>query len=212
MQLADGPASQGASVRARLTTPTLLTCALWLQASTPTRIAEAEPYIQAVIDKQKIDKPTAQLEATPHLMLAAAIHKTPGREAEAYKLLKDALKNGDNGANPPTILMAKASVARALRRVYRVREAKELETAVMYVHSLLVLAYRLLMQSRCSRWILDHQHVPPSMIRKDVGDAAAPPGTRDMILDDPRLKKYFSSRVEMPGMGMFGGTAVITFG
>lgn len=67
------------------------------------------------------------------MLLAVALHKTPGREDEAYKILKHAIENGDGGAGPYTFLWAKSAIARMLRRVKRDEEAKELEEEVMYV-------------------------------------------------------------------------------
>ena len=67
------------------------------------------------------------------MLLAVALHKTPGREDEAYKILKNAMEHGDGGAGPYTFLWAKSAIARMLRRVKRDEEAKELEEEVMYV-------------------------------------------------------------------------------
>lgn len=70
------------------------------------------------------------------MLLAVSLHKTAGREDEAYKILKDAVEHGDGGAGPYTFLWAKAAIARMLRRVKRDEEAKELEEEVVYVFCL----------------------------------------------------------------------------
>ncbi|KZV73043.1 hypothetical protein PENSPDRAFT_575246 [Peniophora sp. CONT] len=161
-----------------------------LRYSQPSRITEAEPYLRAVIEGHEGPTP----EDTPAMLLAVALHKTPGRENEAYKILKDAMEHGDGGAGPYTFLWAKSAIARMLRRVKRDEEAKELEEEVI-------------------DWIKWHPYgMPPSKLRALVVDDAEPDDAPNAILDDPRVKEQLGNAVEIPGgIGMFGNT-VIHFG
>ena len=85
MQLADGQLTQGMFIVLRTVLCECLSCSYGLdetQYSKPSRITEAESYLRAVIDGHKGHTP----EDTPAMLLAVAIHKTPGREDEAYKI------------------------------------------------------------------------------------------------------------------------------
>ncbi|KAJ7507274.1 hypothetical protein B0H11DRAFT_2219103 [Mycena galericulata] len=81
-----------------------------LRYSTPTRIAEAAPYLERVIAHFQSEHPNGEVDDTPEMYLGVALHKTAGQEDAA--------------------LWSRACFSRLLRRMGRVAEAEEQENAI----------------------------------------------------------------------------------
>lgn len=102
------------------------------QYSTPTRIAEAVPYLEKIIAKFNREHSNGEMDLTPALYLAVALHKVPGQEAAAVRHFKAAY------AYAPTIeiqyhhtqLWSRACFSRLLRRLGRIAEAMQEEKKI----------------------------------------------------------------------------------
>ncbi|KAI0029821.1 hypothetical protein K488DRAFT_10909, partial [Vararia minispora EC-137] len=99
-----------------------------LRFSTPSRIAEAETHIRAVLTAYDQQNP-GTVDAEPALYLAVILARIPEHEDEALALYRAASASRYIGAG--TRVWAQAAIARMLRRTGRQTEAQEAETAVL---------------------------------------------------------------------------------
>ncbi|KAJ7094004.1 hypothetical protein B0H15DRAFT_831567 [Mycena belliarum] len=156
--------------------------AVALRYSTPTRIAEAVPYLEEVIACFESQNPDSEKDVTPLLYLAVALHKQPGKESDAVGHFRAAYV-----AAPAvefqyrTQLWSRACFSRLLRRMGRTAEAEEQEKVIR-------------------DWLQWHPYgMPPSEFVNLVTDPLHE--GPDYILDHPLVKRMFDGMVEMgPGM------------
>ncbi|RDX48883.1 hypothetical protein OH76DRAFT_1404455 [Lentinus brumalis] len=139
--------------------------------STPCRISEAEPALREVLRYSQAKG--ARRDVAPELYLAVAIHKVPEKEQEALSMFASAFDHFDeHGApalGPRSELWARASWARLLRRVDRVRDAEAQERAIV-------------------DWIVSHPLVlPPAKLRDLVSDEADS-GVLNNIVEHPEVQ------------------------
>ncbi|KAJ7265475.1 hypothetical protein B0H12DRAFT_1100911 [Mycena haematopus] len=89
-----------------------------LRYSTPTRIAEAVPYLEQNIAYHKKKNPNGEVDATPEMYLGVALHKQAGQEEAA---MRTSLR---------TQLWSRACFSRLLRRIGKIQEAEEQEDEI----------------------------------------------------------------------------------
>ncbi|KZP16822.1 hypothetical protein FIBSPDRAFT_1047281 [Athelia psychrophila] len=143
-----------------------------LRWSAPTRVYEAVPYLEKVIESHRAFHPT-EVDVTPTLWLAVALHKTPGQEERALALHARAIgatQPGQNGFR--TMLWAKANMSRMLRRMGKVAEAQKNENEIV-------------------NWLKDHPYVMSmaefSSLVTDPERQKTTPPERDYIMTHPTV-------------------------
>ena len=104
-----------------------------LQYSTPTRVEEAAPYIKLVLAHFAIEKP-GEIDVIPLLYLGVALHKVPGEESAALAAFTAAFEHGIDLGSTNTMLWARGSMSRLLRRMGRIKEAEEQESSIRSVN------------------------------------------------------------------------------
>ncbi|RPD56092.1 hypothetical protein L227DRAFT_579064 [Lentinus tigrinus ALCF2SS1-6] len=139
--------------------------------SNPCRIAEAEPALREVL--RYAQARGARRDVTPELYLAVAINKIPEKQQEALSLFSSAFdhyeEHGNPAFGPRSELWARASWARLLRRVERVRDAEVQERAIV-------------------DWVVSHPLVlPPTKLRALVSDEADS-GVLNNIVEHPEVQ------------------------
>ncbi|KAJ7135433.1 hypothetical protein C8R43DRAFT_1203719 [Mycena crocata] len=105
--------------------------AMCLRYSTPTRIAEAVPYLESVIATFDSQHTAGEVDVTPEMYLGVALHKQPGQEDAAVAHFRAAY------AYAPAIemqyrtqLWSRACFSRLLRRMDKIKEAEEQEDVI----------------------------------------------------------------------------------
>ncbi|KAK0445327.1 uncharacterized protein EV420DRAFT_1572462 [Desarmillaria tabescens] len=93
----------------------------------PTRIDEAEPFIQTSLAQYRRFHSPEEKDVTPMLYLAACYSKQPGKEAEAERVFKEV---EDSTEAWRTKLWAMAHMSRMYRRMGKAAKAEELEEEV----------------------------------------------------------------------------------
>ncbi|KAG7453274.1 uncharacterized protein BT62DRAFT_990161 [Guyanagaster necrorhizus] len=147
----------------------------------PTRIDEAEPFIQTSLTQYRRFHPSedAVKDVTPMLYLAASYAKQPGKEAEAERVFKEVEK--ESWGSWRTNLWARAHMSRMYRRVGKTAEAEEQEEHV-------------------ARWFTGHQFaISPSDFKTTVGDSTY--SGENHILNHPAVRNILDNSVEL-GTGM----------
>ncbi|RPD74036.1 hypothetical protein L226DRAFT_509882 [Lentinus tigrinus ALCF2SS1-7] len=139
--------------------------------SNPCRIAEAEPALREVL--RYAQARGARRDVTPELYLAVAINKIPEKQQEALSIFASAFdhyeEHGNPALGPRSELWARASWARLLRRVERVRDAEVQERAIV-------------------DWVVSHPLVlPPTKLRALVSDEADS-GVLNNIVEHPEVQ------------------------
>ncbi|KAJ7871363.1 hypothetical protein B0H13DRAFT_1634350 [Mycena leptocephala] len=149
-----------------------------LRYSTPTRIAEAVPYLEQAIAYFKRTHPGGETDDTPMMYLAVALHKQPGQEDEAIAHFRAVYASSPSiGMQHSTQLWSRACFSRLLRRVGKIQEAEEQEDAIR-------------------NWLLWHPYgMPPSEFRELVTDPEHE-GT-DYVLEHPSVQNMFGNMVEI---------------
>lgn len=103
------------------------------QYSTPTRIAEAVPYLEEVIAYYKRQNPN-KVDDTPEMYLGVALHKQPGQEEAAIAHFREAYAASPAiGMQYSTQLWSRACFSRLLRRIGKIQDAEEQEDDIRYV-------------------------------------------------------------------------------
>jgi tetratricopeptide (TPR) repeat protein len=103
------------------------------QYSTPTRIAEAAPYLEEVIAYYKRQNPN-KVDDTPEMYLGVALHKQPGQEEAAIAHFRAAYAASPAiGMQYSTQLWSRACFSRLLRRIGKIQDAEEQEDDIRYV-------------------------------------------------------------------------------
>ncbi|KAF7342038.1 hypothetical protein MVEN_01791100 [Mycena venus] len=154
--------------------------------STPTRIAEAVPYLEEAIAYHTRQHP-GKVDDTPEMYLGVALHKQPGQEEAAIAHFRAAYDSSPEiGMQHNTQLWSRACFSRLLRRLGKIEEAKEQEDEIR-------------------DWLHWHPYgMPPSEFRALVTDPEHE-GT-NYILEHPSVQNMFSNMVEIaPGMVMHFG-------
>ncbi|KAJ7291122.1 hypothetical protein C8J57DRAFT_209847 [Mycena rebaudengoi] len=153
--------------------------AMCLRYSTPTRIAEAVPYLEKIIAKFNREHSNGEMDLTPALYLAVALHKVPGQEAAAVRHFKAAY------AYAPTIeiqyhhtqLWSRACFSRLLRRLGRIAEAMQEEKKIR-------------------NWLQRHPYcMHPSAFRDLVTDPQHQ--GKNYILDHPTVQQMLAGTIEI---------------
>jgi len=150
--------------------------------STPTRIAEAVPYLEKVIAHYKSQHPNGEVDDTPEMYLGVALHKQPGQEEAAITHFQTANTSSPAiGRQYRTQLWSRACFSRLLRRMGKIQEAEEQEDDIR-------------------DWLLGHPYgMPPSEFRALVTDSQHE-GT-DYILEHPSVQNMFANMTELgPGL------------
>ncbi|KAK7064704.1 hypothetical protein R3P38DRAFT_2826047 [Favolaschia claudopus] len=153
-----------------------------LRYSTPTRIAEAVPYLEQVIAGHKRNHPDGEVDVTPEMYLGVALHEQPGQEEAAIAHFRAAYDAApDIGDQCNTQIWSRACYSRLLHRLGREKEALEQDDEV------------------CS-WIVTHPFaMTPSEFRNLVADPKHE--GKNPILETPDMKEYFGNMMELgPGM------------
>jgi len=101
----------------------------FLRYSTPSRIEEAAPYIEKVLAHFAVEKP-GKADVIPLLYQGVALHKVPGQESAALNAFKTAFDHGADVGSAKTMLWARGSMSRLLRRMGKVPEAEEQESEI----------------------------------------------------------------------------------
>jgi hypothetical protein len=105
------------------------------QYAQPTRIADAVPYLESVLEhyaKNNTSGPAKDI--TPMLHLSVALSCQPGKEDDALRVFMDASEGDPMGSNSRTLLWARANMARMLRKQGKDKLAQEQEDMVVCVH------------------------------------------------------------------------------
>ncbi|KAJ6591111.1 hypothetical protein DFH09DRAFT_193727 [Mycena vulgaris] len=152
-----------------------------LRHSTPTRIAEAVPYLERVI--ANYNSRDGEVDVTPMMYLGVALHKQPGQEDAAVRQFQAAY------AAAPAIemqyqtqLWSRACFSRLLRHMGRTEEATEQE-------------------DRIRNWLQYHLYtMTPSSFIALVGDPLHE--GKDYIWEHPSVENIFAGMTEMSD-GMF---------
>ncbi|KAJ6593579.1 hypothetical protein B0H19DRAFT_1091035 [Mycena capillaripes] len=155
--------------------------------STPTRIAEAVPYLEQAIAYHKQQHPNGEVDDTPEMYLGVALHKEPGQEEAAIAHFRAAYTSSPAiEMQYNTQLWSRACFSRLLRRTGKIQEAEEQENAIR-------------------NWLQWHPYgMPPSEFRALVSDPQHE-GT-DYILEHPSVQNMFGNMIELaPGMVMHFG-------
>jgi len=146
--------------------------------ATPSRIAEAVPALEFVVDTYKRCNPDGQkIDIFPTLYLGVALSKNPGQEERAIKVFQEALENLDKATQMPHrgLIWARAYFSRTLRKKGRVKEAKKQEKLIR-------------------EWILGHPYsMPPSELKELVIED----GQRDYVFSHPEMMTAFGQMQEM---------------
>ncbi|KAJ7633066.1 hypothetical protein FB45DRAFT_832514 [Roridomyces roridus] len=154
-----------------------------LRYSTPTRIAEAAPYIQNVIAHFKLAHLTdGKTDDVPEMYLGVALHKTPGQEDKAVEHFRIAYTSSPHiEMQFHSQLWSRACYSRLLRRMGKIAEAKEQEDMI-------------------ADWVHGHPYaMPPDEFSALVSDPEHE--GEDHILEHPQVKQTFDGMVQMgPGM------------
>ena len=100
-----------------------------MQYSTPSRIEEAAPYIEKVLAHIAVEK-SGEIDVVPLLFLGVALHKIPGQESAALNAFTTAFDHGVDADSPKSMLWARGSMSRLLRRMGKVPEAEEQESEI----------------------------------------------------------------------------------
>ena len=100
-----------------------------MQHSTPTRIQEATPYVEKVLAHYAVGKPDG-VDVIPLLFKGVSLHKVPGQESNALKAFTTAFDHGVDIGSGKTMLWARGSMSRLLRRMGKVPEAEEQESEI----------------------------------------------------------------------------------
>jgi len=147
-----------------------------LKYSDPTRIQEAVPYCERVLEYYAETHGTDAVDVTPTQTLAVGLSKTPGREEDALYYFELAF-NTDLLTHNNSSLWARAHWSRLLRRVGRIAEAEEQEEWL-----------------RC--WILGRPYsMPPSQFIALVSEEDE---SENYILDHPDMNDFGADVDELP--------------
>jgi hypothetical protein len=172
-----------------------------LQYSNPSRIQEATPYIEKVLAHFAVEKP-GEPDVIPLLYHGVALHKVPGQENAALNAFTTAFDHGVDIGSTKTMLWARGSMSRLLRRMGRVPEAEEQEKEIRSE-----LSFECVSKSLISNlffffrtWLRFHEFgMPQSDFIKLVTD---PDHTGiDYIMEHPEMQKMRDSVVDL-GNGM----------
>ncbi|KAJ7481623.1 hypothetical protein FB451DRAFT_1236647 [Mycena latifolia] len=158
-----------------------------LRYSTPTRIAEAVPYLEQVIACFDSQHTNGEVDVTPVMYLGVALHKEPGQEDAAVRHFQAAYAYAPAiEMQHKTQLWSRACFSRLLRRMGKIEEAEEQENAIR-------------------TWLQWHQYaMPPSTFRGLITDPLHE--GKDYILEHPSVESMFAGMVEIgPNMVMHFG-------
>ncbi|KAK0493421.1 hypothetical protein EDD18DRAFT_419778 [Armillaria luteobubalina] len=149
----------------------------------PTRIDEAEPFIQTSLAQYRRFHGPEEKDITPMLYLAASYSKQPGKEADAERVFKEVEISTEAWR---TNLWARAHMSRMYRRMGKTAEAEEQEEHV-------------------ACWFAGHPFgISPSDFKATVSDSTY--SGENHILNHPALQKIFDTTVEVgPGMAIHFG-------
>ncbi|KAJ7628575.1 hypothetical protein FB45DRAFT_1059308 [Roridomyces roridus] len=158
-----------------------------LRCSTPTRIAEAAPYLERVMAQFRDSHNDGEVDETPEMYLGVALHKTLGQEEAAIAHFRLAFE-----ASPyiqmqlRTQLWARACFSRLLRRMGRISDAEEQEDMI-------------------GNWISGHPYaMPPDEFFQLVTDPEHE--GKDYILEHLQVKQTLGNIVQIgPGMAVSFG-------
>ncbi|KAM6494819.1 hypothetical protein JOM56_009442 [Amanita muscaria] len=158
---------------------------MFLRYSTPSRIAEATPYLKSVLAHFAAEKP-GEIDVIPLLYLGVALHKVPGEESAALNAFTTAFDHGVDRESTNNMLWARGCMSRLLRRLGKIREAEQQESEIR-------------------DWLRWHKFgMPKSEFINLVTDPDHE--GKDHVMDHPEMQKLFEGVVDM-GNGM-----VIHFG
>ena len=107
-----------------------------LQYSTPTRIAEAAPYLERFIANFGTEHPNGKVDVTPEIYLGVVLHKVLGQEDAAVSHFRVAYM-ASSGIKMQ--LWSWACFSRLLRCINRIPEAEEQEDAIRFVDRVLAI-------------------------------------------------------------------------
>ncbi|KAK0227581.1 hypothetical protein IW262DRAFT_544391 [Armillaria fumosa] len=149
----------------------------------PTRIDEAEPFIQTSLAQYRRFHGPEEKDVTPTLYLAVSYSKQPGKEADAERVFKG-VENSMEAWR--TNLWARAHMSRMYRRMGKTAEAEEQEEHV-------------------ACWFASHPFgISPSVFKATVSDSTY--SGENHILNYPAVKKIFDTTVEVgPSMAIHFG-------
>ncbi|KAM6494606.1 hypothetical protein JOM56_009229 [Amanita muscaria] len=153
---------------------------MFLRYSTPSRIAEATPYLKSVLAHFAVEKP-GETDVVPLLYLGVALHKVPGEESAALNAFTTAFDHGVDVGSTSTMLWARGCMSRLLRRLGKIQEAEQQESEIR-------------------DWLRWHKFgMPQSEFINLVTDPDHE--GEDHVMDHPEMQKLFEGVVDL-GNGM----------